>query len=351
MSKLDNFLNKFSAQIAIDLGTANIRVLVSGEKEVIKEPAVVAINKSNNKVMAVGLEARKMIGRTPANIVALQPLKAGVISDFNSCEAIISYFIHKVSKNFSIVSKIIKPTVVIGVPSLITEVEIKAVMDSAKQAGAGRVYVVEEPMAAAIGSNLKIDEATASMIVDIGGGTTDIAIISMGGILVDNTVKVGGDNMDKAIVDYIKSKYNLLIPLKMAEDVKVSRGAAIVNQSKEKITLRGQDLLTGLPKSLDITPGELSEAIMPILEEIVKSIKEAMEKAPSEIISDLIVNGICLTGGGAMIQGLNKFLSGKLKVNVIVPDDPIFSVIKGLNKLIKRRELLDKIQIQDFILR
>ncbi|MEP7103521.1 MAG: rod shape-determining protein [Candidatus Dojkabacteria bacterium] len=351
MSKLNNFIDKFSSQIAIDLGTANIRVLVGGEKEVIKEPSVVALNKSNNKVMAVGLEARKMIGRTPGNIVAIQPLKAGVISDFNSCEAIISYFIKKVGKSLKITSKLIKPTVIIGVPSLITEVEIKAVMDSAKQAGAGRVYVVEEPMAAAIGSNLKIDEATASMIVDIGGGTTDIAIISMGSILIDNTVKKGGDNMDRAIVEYIKSKYNLLIPVKMAEDIKISKGTAIVSANKEKISVRGQDLLSGLPNSLEITTGELNEAIMPVIEELVMSIKEAMEKAPSEIVSDLILNGICLTGGGALIEGLDKFISSKLKVPVFVPEDPIFSVIKGLRKLIKRKDLLDKIQIQDFILR
>lgn len=351
MDFLDNFLQKFTKDIAIDLGTANIRVFIKGENKVLKEPCVVAINQNTGKVLAVGHEARKMIGRTPAHITAVQPLKSGVISDFNATEALIYYFVEKVRPRLGMISQLLKPVVLIGVPSLITEVEIKAVIDSAKSAGARKVFIVEEPLAAAIGSDLPIEDAVGNMIVDIGGGTTDIAVISMGGIVIDNTIKTAGDEMDLAIQEYIRKKYNLLIGLKMAEDLKINLGSALPRKESSSIAVKGQDLLTGLPKSVEISSIEVTEALEPVLDEILVAIKEAIERTPPEIVSDLILNGLYLAGGGALIKDIDNFFSNKLKVKVNVSRDPIFSVSRGLSKILGNIELLNRVQFKDFILR
>lgn len=351
MSFYDNFLSKFSKDIAIDLGTANIRVLVKGKKDIIKEPSIIALNISTGKILSVGVEARKMVGRTPSNIKAIQPLKNGVISDFAATEALIKYFIGKINLDSSLISRIIKPRVVIGVPTTVTEVEINSVVDSAKSAGARQVYIVEEPVASAIGADLKIDTANGSMIVDIGGGTTDIALISLGGIIKDNTIKIAGDEMDNSIIEYIKNKYNLLIGIKLAEDIKIKYGSAIANSPEVKIEISGQDLISGLPKSTKISKPELTEALLPTLEKIIIGIREAIEVVPPEILSDLLKNGIYLSGGGALIEDIDKLFSLKLKVPFVVANDPAMCVTNGLAKMIDRVDLLEKHQIKDLILK
>jgi len=353
MNIIQNILSKLSENIAIDLGTANIRILING-KEIIKEPSVVAINTNNGKILAIGNDAKQMIGRTPANIVAIQPLKNGVISDFNATEALIHYFIEKSKAKMKLISQVFNPVIVIGVPSIITEVEIKAVIDSAKSAGARKVFVIEEPIAAAIGAGLDIEQAQGCMIVDIGGGTTDIAIMSLGGILIDNSIKVAGDEMDKSIIEYIQNKYNLFIGLKMAEDVKKALASAIpkpTNSELQIFQIKGQDMLSGLPKSTEVNSYEISEAISPVIEKILNAIKEAIEKTPPEIIGDLISEGIVLTGGGALIHNLDKFLAQKLKIKVIVAKDPILNVVQGISKILDNIDLLERIHIKDLILK
>jgi len=351
MSFFDNFLSKFSKDIAIDLGTANIRVFVKGKKDIIKEPSIIAMNLTNGKILSVGNEARKMVGRTPSNIKAIQPLKNGVISDFAATEALIKYFISRINKDSSILSKLIKPRVVIGVPTTVTEVEINSVVDSAKSAGARIVYIVEEPVAAAIGADLKIDSANGNMIVDIGGGTTDIALISLGGIIKDNTIKIAGDEMDNSIVEYIKNKYNLLIGIKLAEDIKINYGSAIAKNPELKIEVSGQDMISGLPKSTKISRPELTEALLPVLDKIIIGIREAIEAVPPEILSDLLKSGIYLSGGGALIEDIDKLFSIKLKVPFRIAKDPSMCVTNGIAKMMDRVDLLEKHQIKDLILK
>lgn len=351
MPIIDKLLSKFSQDIAIDLGTANVRVFFEGLNEVIKEPSVIAMNNLNGKILAVGNDARVMIGRTPANIVAVQPLRDGVISDFNAAEAIIHYFINKSQNRANIANLVLRPRVIIGVPSSISEVEINAVMDSAKSAGARKVYVVEEPIAAAVGAGLDIESAKGNMIVDIGGGTTDIAVISMGGIVVDNTIKIAGDEMDQAIVDYIKNKYNLLIGLKMAEDMKIRLGNINVKNDLGKFVAKGQDIISGLPKSTELSSHEVSESLMPVIAKIANAIKEAVEKSPPEIISDLISNGIYISGGGSLIKGLDKYLIDELGIPINIVNDPVFSVVRGITKMLDNISLLESLKVKDLILK
>ncbi|MFW5703017.1 MAG: rod shape-determining protein, partial [Candidatus Dojkabacteria bacterium] len=287
-SPLENLWQLFTHDVGIDLGTANTRILVRGVGQVIYEPSVVAINKRTKEVMAVGMEARRMIGRTPGEIVAVRPLRDGVISDFDTTEAMIRYFIRKVHKQYPKLFSIVKPRVVIGIPSGITEVEGRAVIDAAVSAGARKAYIIEEPMAAAIGSRLPIEDASGSMIIDIGGGTTDIAIISLGGVVVDNTIRVAGDEMDRQLVDYVKRKFSLLIGEKQAEDIKIAIGSAIP-QSKEEIReIKGRDINTGLPKRVKISSVEVREALIVVIDRILRAAKDAVEQAPPEILSDLL---------------------------------------------------------------
>lgn len=345
MSILDNLLSKITHDIAIDLGTAGIKVAVKGEGIVYNEPSVVAINKKTKQVLAVGIEARKMIGRTPAAITAVRPLKDGVISDFDSTEAMMRYFINKVSSEYATSFKIPRPRVVVGIPSTVTEVECRAVVDAAKSAGARKVYIIEEPVAAAIGSNLEIEDAKGSMIVDIGGGTTDIAVISLGGIVVDNTIKIAGDEMDQEIVNYARHKYNILIGEKMAEDIKIQIGSAYDLKQEKKVPLKGRDLISGLPKNIDISSIEVREALHKVLNKIADAIKQALEKTPPEILSDLLENGVVLAGGGAMLYGIDKFFAEKLKLPVRVSEEPVNACVRGAEKLLYSMDLLDKVQI------
>lgn len=331
--------------IGIDLGTTNTIVSVRGQGIVVSEPSVVAIRKDTKKILAVGEEARRMIGRTPASIVAVNPLKDGVISDFDSTEAMIRYFIHKVYEEYPKLLKIKRPRVVIGIPSSITEVEARAVVDAATSAGARKVYILGEPMAAAIGAGLAIDDASGSMVVDIGGGTTDIAVISLGGVVVDNTVRIAGNEIDDEILNFVRNKYNLQIGLKFAEDIKIAIGSVKPLKKEREVEVKGRDLVTGLPKIITLSSIEVREAMLKVVDKIVDAIKEALEHTPPEILSDLLEKGIMLSGGGALVEGLDRYLEEKLQTPVIVADDPLTCVVRGTSILLEEIELLERLQI------
>ncbi len=346
MARISNgFWNLVTHDIGIDLGTANTMVSVKGHGIIISEPSVVAVNKNTKQVMAVGSEARRMIGRTPSNIVAVRPLKDGVISDFDSTEAMIRYFIRKVHKDYPRLLSVPKPRVVIGVPSKITEVEGRAVVDAALSAGARKAYIIEEPMAAAIGSRIPIEDASGSMIIDIGGGTTDIAIISLGGIVVDNTIRIAGDEIDQEIVNYARHKYNIAIGEKMAEDIKIAIGSAYPRKKETEAQVKGRDLITGLPKVVTVTSVEIREATVKVLEKIAEATREALEQSPPEILSDLLERGITLVGGGALLEGVDKYFEEKLKTPVIIGEEPMSAVARGTDILLSEIDLLEKIQI------
>lgn len=344
MNLLDSFWKIFTYDLGIDLGTANTIVYLRGYGIVISEPSVVAIEKRTKKVLAVGNDARNMIGRTPANIVAVRPLRHGVISDFDTTQAMIHHFIQKTHKVFNNNWKLPRPRVIMGIPSSVTEVERQAVIDASKTAGARDVYIVEEAMAAAIGAGLGIEEASGNMIVDIGGGTTDIAVMSLGDMVVDNTIKIAGDEMNEDIVNYVKDKYNILIGERTAEDVKIAIGSAIPLEQEQEVILQGRDLVTGLPKSVRISSVEIREAIMSSLSVITEAVKEAIEDTPPELIKDLSTSGLHLAGGGSLIKGLDKFWQEELNIPVHVVDDPISAVARGTAQMLDHIELLDKVQ-------
>ncbi len=330
--------------IGIDLGTANTKVAIAGVGLIATEPSVVAINKNTKEILAVGTPAKKMLGRTPANIVAVRPLRDGVISDFEATRDMIQYFINLAYQKSDKFIKIPSPRTVIGVPSSASEIGRKAVYDAAKSAGAREVFVIEEPMAAAIGSGLPVNEAEGSMIIDIGGGTTDIAIISLGGIVVDKTIPVAGDQMDQNIVNYIRHKYNLLIGERTAEEIKIQIGSAYPLKKEINIEVSGRDLIQGVPKTLSISSIEVREAIMPSLNKIMAAISDALEEAPPEILADLSVNGIVVAGGGALIRGIKDLFEDKLKMRFIIGDNPIECVVKGTQMLLEDIDLLSKVK-------
>lgn len=344
MKPFNSIWNLFTYDLGIDLGTANTIVYLRGHGIVISEPSVVAINKRTKKILAVGNEARKMIGRTPANIVAIRPLRNGVITDFDTTQAMIHHFIYKTHKVFSRKWKIPRPRVIIGIPASLTEVERQAVIDSAKIAGAREVFLVEEAMAAAIGAGLPIEDASGSMIVDIGGGTTDIAVMSLGDIVVGNTLKVAGDEMDQDIISYVKDKYNILIGERTAEDVKIAIGSAIPLVEEKEVILQGRDLISGLPKTVQISSVEIREAIMASIVVITEAVKETIEDTPPELIRDLLSSGIHLAGGGVLIRGLDKYLAHELNVPVHIVDDPISAVARGTAQMLDHIDLLDRVQ-------
>ncbi|MGA1862831.1 rod shape-determining protein [Deferribacter thermophilus] len=331
----------FSNDLAIDLGTANTLIYVRGKGIVCNEPSVVAINKNTNEILAVGNEAKSMLGRTPANIVAIRPMKDGVIANFEVTEKMLRYFIQKVHHRKSLV----RPRIVICIPSGGTQVERRAVKDSAIQAGAREVYLIEEPMAAAIGAGLPIQEPTGNMIVDIGGGTTEVAVISLSGIVYANSVRVGGDEMDEAIVNYIKRKYNLLIGLNAAEQIKIKIGSAFKTDEEMSVEIKGRDLVTGIPKTIEITDEEVREALNDAVVKIVEAVKIALEKTPPELAADIVDKGIVLTGGGALLKGLDKRLSHETGLPIIVSDDPLTAVAIGSGKVLEELDLLRKVAI------
>lgn len=338
---INKFLGLFSKDIGIDLGTTNTLVYVKGKGIIINEPSVVAINKKSGQLLAVGVEAKKMVGRTPSHIIAVKPLVQGVISDFEITESMLKYFINKVHlDSFSIP----RPRVVIGIPSMITEVEKKAVEDAAYNAGAREVYLVEEPVAAAIGARLPIQEAQGSMIVDIGGGTTDVAVISLGGIVLSRSIKIAGEKMNEDIIHYAQEEYNLLLGSRTAEEVKIAIASAYPNKETVKFNIRGRDLVSGLPKEISVADGEIREALKYSIMAIVNAIKETIEETPPELVADIMSDGIILAGGGSLLRGLDKVISQETKINARVTEDPLTVVARGtgiiLEDLNSLREVL-----------
>ncbi len=331
----------FAKDIGIDLGTANTLVHVKGKGIIIREPSVVAINKRNNEILAVGDSAKEMIGRTPGNIVAIRPMKDGVIADFDVTQSMLKYFIKKAMTGgmFS------KPRVVICVPSGVTEVEKRAVEEATYQAGAKEVYLIEEPMAAAIGANLPVEEPSGSMVVDIGGGTSEVAVISLGGIVTSKSLRVAGDELDEYIVNYVKKDYNLMIGERTAEEIKMTIGAAYPKPKDEKMEIRGRDLISGLPKNITISSSEIMEALKEPVNSIVDAIKYTLEKTPPELASDIMDRGIMLTGGGALLSGLDKLIKEETGMSVAIAENPLDCVAMGSGKALDEIETLKKVLI------
>jgi rod shape-determining protein MreB len=339
----DKFYQHFSKDIGIDLGTANTLVYVKGKGIVINEPSVVAINQRTKQILAIGSEARVMVGRTPQHIVATRPLVDGVISDFEVTEAMLRYFIDKVhAQTYSFLRR---PRVVIGIPSGVTEVEKRAVQDAAINAGAAAAYLIEEPMAAAIGSRLNVQDASGSMIVDIGGGTTEIAVISLGGIVISKSVRIAGDEMNDNIIQYARENFNLLIGERSAEEVKIKIGSAYPLEQSMTAPMRGRDLVSGLPKEVIISDTQVREALMHSLKVIVNSIKNVIEEIPPELISDIMGKGIILAGGGALLRGLDKLVHEATDMPISVAEDPLTCVARGAGVVVEDLELLKDVLV------
>ena len=339
---LNSILGLFSNDLAIDLGTANTLVYVKGKGIVLSEPSVVAVKKDEketNRILTVGREAKKMLGRTPGNIVAVRPLKDGVIADFEITEAMLRYFIRKVHNRTTLV----RPRIVICVPSGITQVERRAVRESAESAGAREVYLIEEPMAAAIGAGLPITEPTSNMVVDIGGGTTEVAVISLAGIVYSKSVRVGGDKMDDAIVQYLKRTYNMLIGVSTAEAIKITIGNAYPTGEIETIEVKGRDLVTGIPKILTIDSEEVRKAISDQIRVIVDAVKTALEQTPPELAADIVDRGIVLTGGGSLLKNIDILLREETRLPVTVAEDPLTTVVMGTGKVLDNLDILKEV--------
>jgi rod shape-determining protein MreB len=341
---LDSILGLFSNDLAIDLGTANTLIYVKGEGIVCNEPSVVAVQKEvrgARKVLAVGAAAKKMVGRTPGNIVAIRPLKDGVIADFDITEAMLRYFIQKIHNRKTLV----RPRIIICVPFGITEVEKRAVRESAESAGAREVYLVEEPMAAAIGAGLPITEPVGNMVVDIGGGTTEVAVISLSGIVFSKSVRVGGDKMDEAIVQYIKRKYNLLIGERTAELIKITIGSAYPGNEQQMMEIKGRDLVAGVPKTVEITDEEIRDSLLEPINQIVEAVRIGLERTPPELASDIVDKGIVLAGGGSLLRNLDTLLREETGLPVMVADDPLTAVVMGAGKVLDELSLLKDVAI------
>lgn len=377
MQILDALFSMFSTDLGIDLGTANTLVFIKGKGIAIREPSIVARNNRTNEFIAVGTEAKKMLGKTPASISAIRPLEHGVISDFDGAAFMLAHYIKQVNENSGRhLPQLSRPKVVVGIPSGVTEVERRAVWEAALTAGARECYLIEEPMAAAVGAGVSVFEPNGIMIVDIGGGTTETAVISLGGIVVNRSIKVAGYDMDQALVHYIRLRHGLIIGEKTAEEVKIKIGSVykksgkmkndngkmekgkkdlaiedsntveIIEEKKEKIALvRGRDIETGLPRSLKITENEVREAMGPIINEIIDGIMEVVEETPPELTSDILEHGILLTGGGALLQGVDDIIIERTKIPVTVVDDPLTTVVRGCAKLLENPELLNQVKV------
>lgn len=341
---LDMLFGMFSNDIAIDLGTANTLVYVKGLGIKLREPSIVALDKYTHEVKAVGLEAKVMLGRTPANIVAVRPMRDGVIADFEVTEKMLKYFIRKVHNRKSLLA----PRIVISIPSGVTEVEKRAVRDSAEQAGAREVFLVEEPMAAAIGAGLPVSEPVGSLVSDIGGGTTEVAVISLGGMVCHKSVRVGGDELDEAIIHHLKNAYNILIGERTAEDIKIQIGSAFPLAQELRLQIKGRDLVTGLPRSIEITSEEVREALKEPLLVIIDAIKTTLEQTPPELAADIVDRGIVLAGGTSLLKGLDERLRSETGLPVVVADDPLTCVVMGSGQLLDMDiEFLRKLTIYD----
>lgn len=355
---LNAIFGLFSHDLGIDLGTANTLIHVKGKGILIREPSVIAIHKKSKKVLAIGEEAKKMIGRTPASIVAIQPLTAGVISDFDSTEKMLKYYIEKVHQSSSRLPKIPRPRIVIGIPSTVTEVEEKAVIDAAKSAGARKVYLIQEPMASAIGAGVDVLAPKGNLIVDIGGGTTEIAVISLGGIVKSMSLKVAGYEFDQAIADYIRYNFNLLIGAKTAEEIKIrmsdftatvknitdkDKVNALSGESVDNMVVRGRNLKTGLPEEIKIDSNDITEALKRPIQIIIDGIKDVIENTAPELVSDIIKTGVIVAGGGGLLKGLAEYMSLQLNTQVAVAKDPLTCVVRGCAIVLEDKNLLEKV--------
>lgn len=336
---LDKFFGLFSHDVGIDLGTANTLVWVKGKGIVIREPSVVARNKKSKEVLAIGSSAKKMLGRTPASIETIRPLRNGVIADFDAATAMLTFYIKKVHESGGYIPKIPRPRVVIGIPSGVTEVERRAVADAALDAGAREAHLIEEPLAAAIGADLPVENPEGIFIVDIGGGTSEMAIISSGGIVLGRSIRVAGDEMDEAIVSYVRLKYSLLLGQPTAENVKISIGSTVSGKDKF-VVVRGRDLENGLPKSIKLSSSEIREALAVIIQEIIGNIADTLEETPPELISDIMEKGIVMAGGGSLLPGIDKAVSEATKMPVWIADDPLTCVVRGCGKALENPGLL-----------
>ena len=341
---LDYVLGAFSNDLAIDLGTANTCVYVKGQGIVLREPSVVAVKKDsrgNSVVLAVGQDAKRMLGRTPGNIQAIRPMKDGVIADFEVTEAMLRHFISKVHNS----RRLVRPRIMICVPTGITQVEKRAVKESAQSAGAREVYLIEEPMAAAIGANLPIQEPTSNMVVDIGGGTTEVAVISLSGIVYSRSVRVGGDKMDESIMTHVKRKYNMLIGESSAEEIKIKIASAYPMDPEQQIEVKGRDLVTGIPQNIIITSEEVRKAISEQVDSIVQAVRIALEQTPPELAADIVDRGIVLTGGGALLKGLDQLLREETSLPITGVDDPLSTVVVGTGRALDNINVLHEVCI------
>lgn len=345
---LDFLFGLLSHDLGIDLGTANTLVFVRGKGIVIREPSVVARHRKTKQIVAIGTEAKKMLGKTPATIEAFRPLKDGVIADFDAAEAMLTYYIklvHEQPKN-PMLPSIPRPKVVIGIPSGVTEVERRAVQEAAIMAGAREAYLIEEPMAAAIGAGLPIQETSGSFICDIGGGTSEIAVLSLGGIVVNRSIRIAGDEMDEAIVNFMRLKYGLLIGTPTAEDIKIAVGSAYpVDKTERQTVVRGRDIETGLPKSIRVSEGEIRETLSSVIHDIIEAISETIEETPPELLGDIMEHGIVLAGGGSLIRGIDKLIATEVKMPVWITEHPQEAVVRGCGKLLDDIELLRKVKV------
>ncbi len=340
--KIRALFGYFSNDLAIDLGTANTLVYARGRGIVVDEPSIVAINKKTNKVTAVGQEAKEMLGRTPGNIVAIKPMKDGVIADFDVTEEMLKYFIRKAHNR----NHLLSPRIVICIPSEITQVEKRAVRESALRAKASEVFLVEEAMAAAIGSGLPITEPSGNMIVDIGGGTTDIAVISLSGIVYSRSVRVAGNEMDESIIQYIKRKHNLLIGERTAEQIKINIGSAAPLEQPMTMEIKGRDLIEGIPKTIEITDDEIREALSDCIATVVNALRVALERTPPELSADIVDNGVVLTGGGALLKNLDLRIKAETGLPVYPAEEPLSSVVLGTGKMLQEMSLLRQISLE-----
>lgn len=339
MSLISKFYDHFSSDLAIDLGTANTLVYIRGKGIVIREPSIVAIDRDTGRIQAVGNEAKNMLGKTPSNIVAIRPLKDGVIADFDITEKMLGYFIKRTRGNRSF----IKPRIVIGVPSEITQVERRAVKDAALRARASEVYLIEQAMAAAIGADLPITEPGGNIVVDIGGGTTDVAVISLSGIVISKSIRIASNEMDEAIIQYVKKKYNLLIGERSAEQIKIEIGSAYPLDENLEMEIKGRDLSFGIPKVITITDNEVREALESVVSQIIEAIRVTLERTPPELAADIVDRGIILAGGGSLLKNLEKRLREETSLSVFLAEDPLTSVVVGTGKILENINLLRKV--------
>ena len=337
-------LSSLSLDVGIDLGTANTLVWVRGKGVVIREPSVVARNKKTKEILAIGSAAKKMLGKAPKSIEVVRPLRDGVISDFDATESMLSFYIKKVHESGGVFPRIPRPRVVIGIPSGVTEVERRAVSDAALSAGAREVYLIEEPLAAAVGAGLSVDSPEGIFIVDIGGGTTEIAVISLGGIVLGRSIRIAGDEMNDAVINYVKLKYSVLLGETTAEEAKIALGNCFLDKDRFFV-VRGRDLERGLPRSVKLSSSEIREAILPIVNEIVKNVHDIVEETPPELVADIMESGIYLAGGGALVIGIDRLIKESVGVSVNIVNDPLACVVRGCGKLLEDYSLLSRVRV------